>query len=69
VSKVLSPRLGSAANQSAGPPYNKLRSESGKGLALPTTGKDHFVDLVERTAKKLNVSNCRVYAGVLMSEE
>jgi hypothetical protein len=69
MSKVLSPRLGSAANQSAGPLCNKLRSELGKGLALPTIGKNHFVDLVERTAKKLNVSNCWVYGGVLMSEE
>jgi hypothetical protein len=54
-----------AANQSTGPLYNKIRSE----LDLPTTGKNLFVDLVERIAKELNVSNCLVCGGTLMSEE
>jgi hypothetical protein len=69
VSKVLSPRPGPAANQSTGSLYNKIRSEAGRGLDLPTIGKNLFVDLAERIAKKLNVSNCWVCGDALMSEE
>jgi hypothetical protein len=58
VSKVLSPRPGPAANQSAAPLYNKIRSKLGRGLDLPTIRKYLFVDLAEMIAKELNVSNC-----------
>jgi hypothetical protein len=39
VSEVLSPRLVSAATQSTGPLYNKIRDELGKGLDLLTIEK------------------------------
>jgi hypothetical protein len=56
VSKVLSPRPGLAASQSAGPLYNKIRSELGRGLALfQQQGKSLFVDLAEGIAKELNI--------------
>jgi hypothetical protein len=63
VSKILTPRQGPAAIQSAGPLYNKIRNELSRELGLPTIGKNIFVDLVERIAKKLNVSNCWVCGG------
>jgi hypothetical protein len=49
-----------AATQSTGPLYNKIRDELGKGLDLLTIGKKFFVDLAERIAKELNISNCWV---------
>jgi hypothetical protein len=42
VSKVLSPTPGLSANQSAGPLYNKIRSELDKGLDFSTTEKISF---------------------------
>jgi hypothetical protein len=69
VLKVLSPRLGLAANQSTGPLNNKNRSELGRGLDLPMIGKNLFVYLAERIAKELNVSYFWVCIGALMSEE
>jgi hypothetical protein len=60
------PDWGLAANQSAGPLYNKIRRELSRGLDLPTIGKKLFVDLEKRTAKELNVSNCWVCGGALM---
>jgi hypothetical protein len=59
MSKVLSPWPWLTANQSAGPRYNKIRTE----LDFPTIGKNLFIDLVERIAKELNVSNCWVCKG------
>jgi hypothetical protein len=63
------PSLVTAANQSTGPLYNKIRSKLGRGLDLPTMGKNHFVDLTEMITKLLNLSNCWVCGGNLMSEE
>jgi hypothetical protein len=55
VSKVLSSRPVLAATQRARPLYNTIKDELGKGLDLPTIGKNLFVDLAERIAKELNV--------------
>jgi hypothetical protein len=46
--------------------YNKIRSKLGRGLDLPTIGKNLFVELAERIAKELNVSICWVCGGALM---
>ncbi|NXE17076.1 ENR1 protein, partial [Lophotis ruficrista] len=40
-----------------------------KPLGLPSLGKNLFVDLAERTAGELEVTNCWVCGGLLMSEE
>ncbi|NXE29629.1 ENR1 protein, partial [Ardeotis kori] len=40
-----------------------------KLLGLPSIGKNLFVDLSERIAEELNVTNCGVCGGLLMSEE
>jgi hypothetical protein len=69
VSKILSPIPGPAANQGTGPLHNKIRSKLGRGLDLPKTGKNLFVDLKERIAKEMNVSTCWVSRGALTSEE
>jgi hypothetical protein len=69
VSKVLSPRPVPVVTQSSGPLYNKIRDELGKRLDLPTKEKIFFVDLAERIAKELNVTNCWVCGCTLMSEE
>jgi hypothetical protein len=58
-----------AATQSTGSLYNKSRDKLGKGLDLLIIGKNLFVNLAERTAEELNVSNCWVCRGTLMSEE
>jgi hypothetical protein len=64
VSKVHSTRLGPAESL-----YNKIRSELGRELDLPTIGKNLFVDLAERISKEINISNCWVCRGTLMSEQ
>jgi hypothetical protein len=61
--------VGPAVNQSTGSLHNKIRSKLGRGLDLPTIGKNLYVELEERIAKELNVSNCWVCGGALMSEE
>jgi hypothetical protein len=58
-----------AASQGTGPLYSEIRSELCRGLDLLTTGKNLFVDLVERIVKELNVSNYWVCGGVLVSKE
>ncbi|NWW42575.1 ENR1 protein, partial [Pedionomus torquatus] len=40
-----------------------------KRLGLPSLGKSLFIDLTERIAGELNVTDCWVYVGPLMSEE
>jgi hypothetical protein len=69
VSEVLSPRPRLAANEGTGPLCNEIRSELGRILDLPTIGKNLFVDIAERIVKELDVSNCLMCRGALMSEE
>ncbi|NXE27516.1 ENR1 protein, partial [Ardeotis kori] len=40
-----------------------------KLLRLSSIGKNLFVDLAERIAEELNITNCRICEGLLMSEE
>jgi hypothetical protein len=49
--------------------YNELRSDIGRGLELLTIGKNLFIDLAEKITRELNVSNCWICGGALMSEE
>jgi hypothetical protein len=48
---------------------DQLRGETGRGLEYPAIGKNRFTDLAEKIARKLNVSNCWICRGALMSEE
>ncbi|NWU60109.1 ENR1 protein, partial [Dromas ardeola] len=38
-------------------------------IGLPTLGKNLFVDLGERISRELNVTNCWICGGPLMTEE
>jgi hypothetical protein len=49
--------------------YDELRGEIGRGLELPAIEKNLFIDLAEKIARELNVSNCWLCIGALMSEE
>ncbi|NXW48533.1 ENR1 protein, partial [Nyctiprogne leucopyga] len=40
-----------------------------EGLGLPKLGQNLFVDLGERTSRELNVNNCWICGGPLMTEE
>jgi hypothetical protein len=49
--------------------YNECRDETGKELELLPIGKNLFKDLAEKIAREINVSNCWLCGGTLMSEE
>jgi hypothetical protein len=49
--------------------YDELRGEIGRGLEHPSIEKKFFTDLAEKIVRALNVSNCWVCRGALMSEE
>ncbi|NXN07021.1 ENR1 protein, partial [Indicator maculatus] len=40
-----------------------------KELGLPFVGKNLFIDVAEKVAENLNVTNCWVCGGLLVSEE
>jgi hypothetical protein len=49
--------------------YNELRGEIGRGLERLSIGKNLFIDMAEKIARELNISNCWVCRYALMSEE
>ncbi|XP_063253201.1 endogenous retrovirus group 3 member 1 Env polyprotein-like isoform X1 [Prinia subflava] len=49
--------------------YKKLEQQLEKEIDISRMGKNLFVELGERISKELNVTNCWVCGGALMSEE
>jgi hypothetical protein len=43
--------------------YDELRGERSRGFEFPSIGKNLFIDLAEKIARELNVSNCWVCQG------
>jgi hypothetical protein len=46
-----------------------LRGEIGRASELLAIGKNLFINLVEKIARELTISNCWICRGALMSEE
>ena len=49
--------------------YGQLRKDLGPDQNLPTLHKNLFIDLAERIVHEFNVTDCWIWAMVLMSEK